>query len=120
MNNLTGKEWLQESFTIWSGIRKNKEEIALKHPAIFPSQLPKKLINIYTRRKGSKILDPFMGIGSTLIASMETGRNSIGFDLNYDFCELAKERIRNFQHNLFDQKKIYKPTVINAILHCPV
>ena len=113
MNNLTGKEWLQESFSIWSGIRKNKEEIALKHPAIFPSQLPKKLINIYTRRKGSKILDPFMGIGSTLMASMETGRNSIGLDLNYDFCELAKERIRNYQHNLFDQKKIYIPTVIN-------
>ena len=48
MNNLTGKEWLQESFSIWSGIRKTKEEIALKHPAIFPSQLPKKLINIYS------------------------------------------------------------------------
>ena len=113
MNNLTGKEWLQESFSIWSGIRKTKEEIATKHPALFPSELPKKLINIYTKRKGSVILDPFMGIGSTLLASMAAGRNSIGFDLNSDYCKTAQERIKNYQPELFNQNKIYLPKVIN-------
>ena len=49
MNNLTGKEWLQESFTIWSDIRKTSEERATKHPALFPAELPRKLINIYTK-----------------------------------------------------------------------
>ena len=113
MNNLTGKEWLQESFSIWSKIRKTKEEIATKHPALFPSELPKKLINIYTKRRGSVILDPFMGIGSTLLASMATGRNSIGFDLNKDYCKTAQERIKNYQPELFNQNKIYLPKVIN-------
>lgn len=113
MNNLTGKEWLQESFSIWSGIRKTKEELATKHPALFPSELPKKLINIYTKRKGSVILDPFMGIGSTLLASMETGRNSIGFDLNKDYCKTAQERIKNYQPELFNKNKVYLPKVIN-------
>ena len=113
MNNLTGKEWLQESFSIWSGIQKTKEEKSLKHPAMFPSALPKKLINIYTKRRGSVILDPFVGIGSTLIASMETGRNSIGLDLNKDFCDKAEERIKFFQKDLFNKNKIYEPKVIN-------
>ena len=49
MNNLTGKEWLQNSFSIWRDIRKSKEERALKHPAMFPEQLAGKLIEIYTK-----------------------------------------------------------------------
>ena len=44
MNNLTGKEWLQESFSIWRGIKKTKEEIQTKHPALFPQKLPQKII----------------------------------------------------------------------------
>ncbi len=113
MNNLTGKEWLQESFSIWSNIRKTKEELSTKHPALFPAELPRKLINIYTKRRGSLILDPFMGIGSTLIASMQTGRNSVGFDLNKKYCETAEDRVKNFQPDLFNKGKIYKPKIIN-------
>ena len=47
MNNLSGKEWLQNSFSIWRDIRKNKEELKLKHPAMFPIALAEKLIKIY-------------------------------------------------------------------------
>jgi len=35
MNNFTGKEWLQNSFSIWRDIRRNKEEKKLKHSAMF-------------------------------------------------------------------------------------
>ena len=51
MNNLTGSEWLQESFTIWRGIKKTTEERQTKHPALFPQRLPEKLINLYTKKK---------------------------------------------------------------------
>jgi len=112
MNNLTGKEWLQESFTIWSDIRKTSEERATKHPALFPAELPRKLINIYTKDPGELILDPFMGIGSTLIASMMANRKSIGMDLNAEFCAKTKERIKNFKSELSDSKqKIYIPKI---------
>ena len=49
MNNFNGKEWLQHSFTIWREIKKTQEENKLKHPAMFPSALAEKLINIYTK-----------------------------------------------------------------------
>ncbi len=38
-NELDGKTWLRYSVSVWSDIRKTKEEVALKHPAMFPSAL---------------------------------------------------------------------------------
>ena len=43
-NNLTGKEWLQNSFSIWRNLTKTKEEKELKHPASYPVSLCEKLI----------------------------------------------------------------------------
>ena len=47
MNNLTGSEWLQESFSIWRGIKKTKEELQTKHPALYHQKLHQKLITKY-------------------------------------------------------------------------
>ena len=112
MNNLTGKEWLQESFSIWRGIKKTKEELQTKHPALFPQKLTQKLINLYTKNDGELILDPFMGIGSTLLGSMNSGVKSIGLDLNKSYVSIAKKRIKKYQKDLFDEKTIHEPIVI--------
>ena len=101
MNNLSGKEWLQNSFSIWRDIRKSSEEAKFKHPAMFPSQLAEKLIKIYTKRDGEVILDPFMGIGSTLIAASSLNKNGIGIELNKKFVDICKLRLTN-------QKKLVK------------
>ena len=93
MNTPTGKEWLQKSFTIWRGIAKTKEERSTKHPALFPQKLVEELILIYTKDSDQTILDPFLGIGSTLRAAASIGRSGIGIDLNPEFCEIARERI---------------------------
>ena len=45
--NLTGKDWLRYSFSIWRDISKNKEEFRLKHPAMFPIQLAERLSEIF-------------------------------------------------------------------------
>lgn len=96
MNDFSGKEWLQNSFSIWRDIRKNKEEKKLKHPATFPIELAEKLIRIYTKKEDNAvILDPFVGIGSTLIAAQNLKRKSIGIDLNEEFCKIAKKRTKN-------------------------
>ena len=92
-NDLTGKEWLQNSFSIWRGLTKTPEEKALKHPASFPVSLCEKLIHTFSK-KNYKILDPFDGIGSTMIAAQNTGRYGIGIDLSYDFCKIAKSRLK--------------------------
>lgn len=101
MNNLSGKEWLNNSFSIWRDIRKSKEENSLKHPALFPSQLVERFINIYTRDEGEVILDPFLGVGTTLMACKNTARAGIGCELNEDFVNIARERLKKQQQELF-------------------
>ena len=93
-NELTGKEWLQNSFSIWRNILKTKEEKALKHPASYPIELCEKLIRTFSKAN-SRILDPFNGIGSTMIASSNLNRNGVGIDLSEEFCEIAKQRINS-------------------------
>ena len=113
MNNLTGKEWLQFSFTIWRDIFKTSEERATKHPALFPQEMAERLIRLYLKDKGSVILDPFVGIGSTLLAAMNQGMHGIGVDLNKDFLKITKSRISKFQPTLDNHAEIIAPEIIN-------
>jgi len=114
MNNLTGKEWLQNSFSIWRDIDKTSEERKLKHPAMFPQQLAERLIEIYTKDSGEVILDPFLGIGSTLKAAYNLGKQGIGVDLNKEYCKISKQRIKDQQKGLFEKDiKRFEPKI-----HC--
>jgi len=115
MNNLTGKEWLQNSFSIWRDIRKSKEERELKHPAMFPEQLASKLIEIYTKDKGELVLDPFAGVGSTLFAARRLGRKSIGTEVSDEYISKFKQRLKNIQIEFGDENKtIYNPEIHKA------
>ena len=48
-NDLSGKEWLQHSFSIWRNLTKTKEEKELKHPASYPIALCEKLIRTFSK-----------------------------------------------------------------------
>ncbi len=112
MNNLSGKEWLQNSFSIWRDVIKTSEERSTKHPALFPQKLAEKLIQIYTKNDGETILDPFLGIGSTLKAAYDLGKQGIGLDLNEDFIKIATTRVEDSQQDLLKPKvKKYKPKI---------
>ncbi|KXL53610.1 MULTISPECIES: DNA methyltransferase [Bacillota] len=93
-NNLTGKEWLQNSFSIWRDLIKTKEEKDLKHPASYPVSLCEKLIRTFSK-DGNSILDPFNGVGSSLVAAHNLNRPATGIDLSEEFCEIAKNRVGN-------------------------
>jgi len=93
---------------------KNKEELKLKHPAMFPTELISRLIKIYTKNNGEVILDPFMGTGSTVISALKLHRKGIGIELSKEYVRLAKERIKSLQSDLDTTgKKYYKPEVYN-------
>lgn len=92
-NDLDGGTWTRYSISIWSDIRKTPEEAALKHPAMFPAALPARLIECFTRR-GMTVLDPFMGVGSTLIAAKQLGRHAIGVELNPEYARIAENRLK--------------------------
>lgn len=103
-NNLSGKEWLQYSFSIWRDLKKDIEEKKLKHPAMFPKQLAERVIDIFTC-ENDVVLDPFMGIGSTILAAYNRGRKGIGFELSREFVNIAFNRINSVKELLI-QKKI--------------
>ncbi len=90
-NDLDGREWLQNSFSIWRET-KTKAEKDLKHPASYPVSLCEKLIRTFSRR-GSRVLDPFDGIGSTMIACKNLGSTGVGIDLSETFTQKARERL---------------------------
>jgi DNA modification methylase len=61
------------------------------HPAPFPVELPRRLIDLYTYR-GDLVLDPFMGSGSTAVAALRTERHYIGFETDEEYAGLARRR----------------------------
>lgn len=92
---LSPKEWVKAQVAIWE-FYYEKRDIRDKdiHPAVFPIALPKKCIELFTH-KGELVLDPFVGIGTTLIAARDLERNAIGFDLNPKYIEFAKKRLQS-------------------------
>jgi DNA modification methylase len=66
------------------------------HPAPFPLELPRRLIELYTFR-GDLVLDPFMGSGTTAVAAVHTDRRYVGFDTNAAYLTLAQTRLDHEQ-----------------------
>jgi len=92
-NSLDGKTWTRHSISVWSDIRKTKEEVALKHPALFPAALARRIIECFLPPQGCVVLDPFCGLGSTVLAAHAMGRVGIGLDINADYIAAAKRRL---------------------------
>ncbi|MCX5698984.1 MAG: site-specific DNA-methyltransferase [Candidatus Omnitrophica bacterium] len=64
------------------------------HSATFPINLPKWFIKLFTK-KGDIVLDPFMGSGTTVVASMQISRQYIGIDINKRVFRIAKNNINS-------------------------
>lgn len=62
-------------------------------PCSFPIEIPKRVIEAFTDENDT-VLDPFMGSGTTALASKLTNRNYIGFELSENYCRIAEERLR--------------------------
>ena len=105
-NELDGKAWLRYSVSVWSDIRKTKEEIALKHPAMFPIALAHRLIECFTDSESTLILDPFAGVGSTLLAARELGKEAIGLEISPEFVQITEGRLN--QMSLFGKETATK------------
>ena len=91
-NDLSGKEWLQNSFSVWRNFKKTKEEKEFGHPASFPISLVEKLLLTFSR-EGQSVLDPFSGIGTTMIGAINTNRRGVGIELSGEFYNVSLKRI---------------------------
>jgi DNA modification methylase len=93
INCLTAKEWIQGQVAIWEFFYEKRDtRDKTIHPAVFPIALPKKCIQLFTHR-GELVLDPFVGIGTTLVAAFDLDRNAVGFDLKQQYVDLANKRV---------------------------
>jgi len=93
INCLTAKEWIQNQVAIWEFYYTARDVRDKKiHPAVFPIALPAKCIQLFTHR-GELVLDPFVGIGTTLLAAQDTNRNAAGFDLKEEYITYSKKRL---------------------------
>ena len=82
---------------VWSiANRPTKNHI---HHSTFPEEIPTNAI-LAGCPDGGIVLDPFMGAGTTAMASLKTGRNFIGFELNTNYCDLANRRVTEYQKQL--------------------
>lgn len=89
-NTLTADEFMEATLDVWRIDAESARRVG--HPAPFPVELPRRLIDLYTY-KGDVVLDPFMGSGTTLVAAERAGRRGIGFDVDAGYCEIARRRL---------------------------
>ncbi|MDH5606100.1 MAG: site-specific DNA-methyltransferase [Anaerolineae bacterium] len=88
---ITKDEFLSYTKSIWSFPTVSAKKIG--HPAPFPEELPRRLMQLYTYA-GEIVLDPFMGSGTTALAAIESGRHYVGYEINEDYAALAEGRIK--------------------------
>ena len=97
LNDLTAKEWIPETVSVWiqRGLGKGHEhaQIERQHPAPFSFQDIARLIRFFTK-VGETVLDPFVGVGSTLKAAAVEGRKGIGIELSKKYAQLARVRLK--------------------------
>lgn len=94
LNDLTGKEWLLLTKSFWISEKCADDKAAFEHPAPFLIKDIEKLISFFTK-KGMRVLDPFMGSGTTAVACKNNNRNYVGFEVNPKYAKIADKRLHN-------------------------
>jgi DNA modification methylase len=113
LNDLSPKEWLrfQKSWFIHNPPPRQRQ--ARRHPAKFPETLAQEFVEFFTKR-GQRVLDPMVGTGSTLVACLRSGRNSVGIELNPTYAGLAQQTVAEERARLGEQAADLEAEVITA------
>lgn len=86
--DMSKDEFLSWTTDIWMVRGKHDPE----HPAVFPVDIPERLIRLYTF-PSETVLDPFVGSGTTMLACLQTGRRGIGIEADPAYFAIAEHRI---------------------------
>jgi DNA modification methylase len=101
LSKMTTEEWNQYFAGHWNFAGEKQD----KHLAMFPEELPKRLIKMFSFVEDT-VLDPFLGSGTTNLAARNLGRNSIGYEINPEFEPIIRKKLQASQNKLFEQTAI--------------
>ncbi len=107
---LSKEEWKEYFSGHWyfGGVKQ------IEHEAMFPEELPKRLIKMFSF-VGDTVLDPFLGSGTTLKAALSLKRNGIGYEINKKFLSLIKEKINSDSLEIIERKNKISPSLISYL-----
>jgi DNA modification methylase len=91
-------QWFQQIWNIPGASTK-------QHPAPFPLELATRLVRMFSFT-GDTVLDPFCGSGTTMIAALRIGRNSIGVEIDPEYCRMAARYLKAENPDLFSSSKL--------------
>lgn len=115
------KDWQCEIWDI-PNVKSNHPEKTI-HPCQFPIELVQRCVLALTNEQGL-VLDPFMGVGSTLIAAMLHNRRAIGLEISQEYIDISMTRIRNYLNGELAirpiGKPVYKPTGREKVSQVPL
>lgn len=97
-SDISRDEFLSYTKSVWDFSAVSAR--AIGHPAPFPVELPLRLIKLYSF-VGDVVLDPFLGSGTTSLAAVKANRHYVGYDLNQSYIDLATNRVKNVQEEIF-------------------
>ena len=99
---ITKEEWNEYFSSHWNfnGVKQ------LGHIAMFPEELPKRLIKMFSF-VGETVLDPFAGSGTTTLAALKLDRNSISYEINDEFLSIMKEKFSSCENSNSNIDYIY-------------
>ncbi|RME61476.1 site-specific DNA-methyltransferase [Candidatus Parcubacteria bacterium] len=95
INKKDFNNWFQQIWNITGASTRN-------HPAPFPLELAMRIVRMFSF-VGDTVLDPFSGTGTTMIASIRSGRNSIGVEIEPEYCQLAARLLKAEANALFNK-----------------
>lgn len=91
-STISRDDFLELTKSVWSFRAESARRIG--HPAPFPIELPRRLIQLYTF-EGDVVLDPFVGSGTACLAAACAGRRYVGYDINPEYIAIAEQRLSN-------------------------
>jgi modification methylase len=100
-SKLSVEEWNEYFAGHWNFSGEKQD----KHLAMFPEELPLRLIRMFSFI-GETILDPFIGSGTTSLAAKHLHRNSIGYEINENFLPIIRRKIDQEQTDIFEKTDI--------------
>lgn len=86
-----------------------------EHPAPFPLELASRLVQMFSFVNDT-VLDPFCGTGTTMVAALKHGRNSIGVELDSEYCKMTASRLMNETGSLFGKAQLQIALKSNSVV----